>query len=161
MDDDQEPGAAAGLANDVRSIRILSEQESVVDDIYDFVDENPIASVRENVDDIDKAISKIGDLRSTYRSLHKELKRLSPDTYEGDHSIRFDNVLKIVKDYIKDAKDARVNVRSSETDKNNDDMLRKRQTVKLMIDNGSRVVTELGKQFTQNFENMSEQEYVD
>ena len=142
MDDEQKPGAGAGPGNDVRSIRILSEQESVVDDIYDFVDENPIAFVRENLDDIDKSISKIEDLRSTYRSLHKELKRLSPDTYEGDHSIRYDNVVKLIKDYIKEAKDARVNIRTSETDKSNDDMLRKRQTVKLMIANGSRVVTE-------------------
>ena len=69
----------------------------MVDDIYDFVDENPIASIKENVDDIDKAIAKIEDLRSTYRALHKEMKRLSPNTYDANHLTRFTNVTKIIK----------------------------------------------------------------
>ena len=138
--------------------RFVSQADAVTDDIYDFLDENPIDEIRGNVSDLDRNVSKMEELRSQYRTLHRELKRLLPGIYEAEYGHSFRETLEAVKEYIKDAKKERVGLRSREADKTDGDKLRKSQSVKLMIDNGERIVTELEGQFAEPLESMTDQE---
>ena len=138
--------------------RFVSQADAVTDDIYDFLDENPINEIRGNVSDLDRNVSKMEELRSQYRTLHKELKRLLPSTYQAEFGQAYKETLEAIKGYIKDAKNERAGTRSKEANKTDGDKLRKSLSVKLMIDNGERIMTELRGQFAEPLNSMTDQE---
>ena len=58
--------------------KLLAAQESLHDDITDFIDENPTDQLL-TIDDVNAFIDKLEDLRSRYRNAHKEIRDLITD----------------------------------------------------------------------------------
>ena len=86
-------------------------QESIDEDIVDFLDENQIKEISDNVSDIDSAITRVEELRSSYRGIHKELKSKMENDYDPELKDRYEKVLRVIKDYIVKAKEARKDLR--------------------------------------------------
>lgn len=86
---------------------LISQAESISDDIDDFIDENPSYHFGNSIEDLDKAISRIEDLRSAFRARHKELKNHCRDRYGESLHKAYSSTLDVVKEYLKMARDKR------------------------------------------------------
>ena len=76
------------------------ELSTFADDIEDFIDENEIDENSATAE-VDCKISKIEELRTSYRKLHNELKILSEASYEELYERDKERQLSLMKDYIK------------------------------------------------------------
>ena len=59
---------------DEKLCHLNAQTLAMIDDINDFVEENTVADIKFCIDDIDTAISRIEDLRSTFRERIREIK---------------------------------------------------------------------------------------
>ena len=82
----------------IDAIRV--ELSTIADDIEDFIDENEIDENSATAE-VDCKISKIEELRTSYRKLHNELKILSEASYEELYGRDKERQLSLMKDYIK------------------------------------------------------------
>ena len=53
--------------------KMISQLQALSDDIDDYIDENPSNEICESLSDLDFVIRKMEEMRSIYRSKHKEL----------------------------------------------------------------------------------------
>ena len=81
----------------IDAIRV--ELSIIADDIEYFIDENEIDE--NSTSEVDCKISKIEELRTSYRKLHNELKILSEASYEELYERDKERQLSLMKDYIK------------------------------------------------------------
>ena len=93
---------------------LLGQVEAIDDDVTDFIDENPVGEVPSAVEDLDKVIKRMEDLRSGYRSKHKELRIHLGQEYGRELRTTYDNTLDIVKAYIKAAQVRKKELRGNE-----------------------------------------------
>ena len=82
----------------IDAIRV--ELSTIADDIEDFIDENEIDENSATAE-VDCKISKIEELRTSYRKLHNKLEILSEASYEGLYERDKERQLSLMKDYIK------------------------------------------------------------
>ena len=75
------------------------ELSTIADDIEDFIDENEIDE-NSTTAEVDCKISKIEELRTSYRKLHNELNILSEASYEELYGRDKERQLSLIKDYI-------------------------------------------------------------
>ena len=94
-------------------IRLQSLEETLYDDIVDFVDENPTEELLV-IEDINSCVGKLEDLRSKFRNAHTELRRLEEGDYEDKFKERYDKITGIIKDHISAAKETRNDIRNRE-----------------------------------------------
>ena len=93
----------------------FSLEESLNDDITDFIDENPIEELLV-IEDINTCISKLEDLRSKYRNVHREIRRIQPEQYTEDLKDKEAKVMKSIKKHISSAKEIRNDIRNREVE---------------------------------------------
>ena len=72
----------------------------IADDIEDFIDENEVDE-NSTTTEVDCKISKIEEVRTSYRNLQNELKILSEASYEELYGRDKERQLSLMKDYIK------------------------------------------------------------
>ena len=72
----------------------------IADDIEDFIDENEVDE-NSTTTEVDCKISKIEEVRTSYRNLQNELKILSEASYEELYGRDKERQLSSIKDYIK------------------------------------------------------------
>ena len=58
---------------------LQAEQSTLADDITDFLDENDLEGNINEAEDTDSCISRIEQVRSKYRRIHKDLANLKDD----------------------------------------------------------------------------------
>ena len=75
------------------------ELSTIAGDIEDFIDENEIDE-NSTTAEVDCKISKIEELRTSYRKLHDELNILSEASYEELYGRDKERQLSLIKDYI-------------------------------------------------------------
>ncbi len=143
---------------DVSRVRVTSQHEALTADVYDFVDEHPIQDICENVNDIDKVIARAEDLRSSYRGVHNDLKRLLPDEYEETYGQTCSKVLDLIKHYIRHAQDARRKVRGAENVKKVNEEARKSQSLSFILNDCHRIIAELDAEFDVDMDNLEDED---
>ena len=82
----------------IDAIRV--ELSTIVDDVEDFIDENEIDE-NSTTSEVDYKITKIEELRTSYRKLHNDLKILSEASYEELYRRDKERQFSSMKDYIK------------------------------------------------------------
>ena len=143
---------------DVSRVRITSQYDALTADIYDFVEEHSIDDIRENVHDIDKVIARAEDLRSSYRGLHNDLKRLLPDEYEEKYGQERQKIVDLIRHYIRVAQEARRKIRGEENVKKVNEEARKSHSLILMINDCNRIITELLSEFDVDMDDLEDEE---
>ena len=95
---------------------LKTQIESLVDDIDDFLSENPCVDFKNSIFDLDSAIKNIEDLRSTFRCKHKQLEKTYADNteYVNEYGVAYQNKIDELKNYILNAKTYRKDLRSNE-----------------------------------------------
>ena len=81
----------------IDTIRV--ELSTIANDIEDFIDKNEIVE-NSTTSEVDCKISKIEELRTSYRKLHNELNILSEASYEELYGRDKERQLSLIKDYI-------------------------------------------------------------
>ena len=79
-------------------IRKMLEESNLADKIDNFMDENDMECIRHDVQEPEKCIKKLEQLRQEYRSLHKELSQyIQIDGQDDDvHSLRLQSIKKYI-----------------------------------------------------------------
>ena len=137
---------------------IKGQRDSLSEDISDFIDENPADEFENSIEDLDKCVVRIEDLRSAFRTKNKELlNNCHPN--DIDKFEQFSNrVLDQIKDYLKRLKDKRKSLRTTEA--NNKAMLvqNKASKLKFMNEEVKRIITSLQTTFSTDLKNKSDEE---
>ena len=108
---------------------LFNLQEGLYDDINDYIDENVFVE-NSTVDDIDKSVVRVEDLRSKYRGFHKELRCLNNKKYEAEMKEEFEKCLQSIKEYLKTIKSVKTEIRSvASTDQSQLEFLQKEKAV--------------------------------
>ena len=143
-----------------RVSHVAAQQEALSEDIGDYLDENPIDDISQNVGDLDAVIVRIEEFRSSYRSLHKELKAVMGDdeSYSEKYDDRFQSMLSDMKDFIKSAKDARKAARNNEESELMSEKSSKSSSAKLLMIDSNRLISNVEKEIQVTFEELSEQD---
>ena len=105
--------------------KLLSAQEALHDDLLDFVDEESVHDLL-TVEDINLYVAKLESMRSKYRSIHKEIRRLLDDDEEYEKlKDPFEEMLGKVKGELAEAKRIKNEIRAKELDYESQDRYRK------------------------------------
>ena len=92
---------------------------TVREDIDDFLEENAIAEIGTNIQDFDNIAKRAEELRTQFRSVHNKLKSLVGQAYQEEYGTAANEKLTEIKDFIKELKKARKNLRENESVQNN------------------------------------------
>ena len=103
------------MNTDVDKQRLVSLQESARGDITDYILENPSDELL-FIDDVNSCISRIEELRSSYRSIHNDLRTLDPTEYENTLKVAYDETLREIKTFIMNTKAVKNSIRKKEVD---------------------------------------------
>ena len=92
--------------------QLIGQAESISEDIDCFIEENPPADFGNSIEDLDKIINRIEDMRSSFRGKHKEIRaHCTPGLLLGKS---FNATLEAVKLYLKQVRDKRKSLRDGE-----------------------------------------------
>ena len=120
--------------------QLVSQIDTVSLDIIDFIEENPTQHVVLSVEDMDKMISRIEELRSKYRGSHRELQRYIGNTYNENFLQGYNMKLHDIKCFIKEVKAKRNNSRlDQDIAKNNSAMLQAKKLQFLVSETDRRI----------------------
>ena len=77
--------------------QLISQVDSLSEDIYDFIDENPFNEIGKSFEDIDTVITKMEKMRSDFRLAHKELRmsfgeRRYSESFEGYYKQKLNDI---------------------------------------------------------------------
>ena len=104
------------MSDNLEFERLLSLEESLYDDIKDYIDENPVADLL-TIDDVNSFVVKLEGLRSKYRNVHKEIKRFQGnEEYDKAHLNTLNETLQIIKAELAEAKRTKNDLRNDELD---------------------------------------------
>ena len=87
----------------------------------DFIDENPVFEMEDSVTDLEAAIKRVEDFRSTYRTKQRNLVASFGDLYDED----IKNKNNLMADYILKCKDARRKNKSQDEAEKRDKTIKK------------------------------------
>ena len=88
------------LNDDMAEKQIQIEESILSDEIGDFIDENVIADIS-NTDELNSKLSKMEELRSKFRRIHKEM-NLNDDNYDQKYGKEYAVKMNDIKIYIKE-----------------------------------------------------------
>ena len=72
---------------------LTAEESTIAEDIDDYLDENPIKEIGQNIGDHDIVCKRVEDLRSIYRGRHKQLKTSMGDVdYKAKYDIAYSRI---------------------------------------------------------------------
>ena len=88
----------------------------LIDDLNDFMDENPMTDTSSTVEDVDDCIKRAEDIRTAYREMHgRLLEGLGETEYATKHKPTFEKNMLSVKNYIKLGKKRKGDIRKGKT----------------------------------------------
>ena len=130
--------------------RLQNLEEAVSEDINDYIEENQYAE-DSATGDIDTSITKIEELRSKYRSVHKDLKSHNEAVYDTQYKPNYDVNIKAIKDYLASIKEVKKTIRKKEHSENtkmvdehqavvSGERLRKQETSEFLIADVGRIM---------------------
>ena len=123
---------------------LTAEESTIAEDIDDYLDENPIKEIGQNIGDHDIVCKRVEDLRSIYRGRHKQLKTSMGDVdYKAKYDIAYTKRLDDMKKYIKLLKSQRQTLRSGEVLKTDDELKVKEVKFKFLRDQVNESITRL------------------
>ena len=133
------------------------------EDIEDFIEENPSDQFGNSVADLDRIISKVEDMRSTFRGKHNELK-----IHFEDHPGRYDDVLgkvykttlETVKKYLRDARGKRKSLRDNEDYEKVAKLEAREAKIKFLKTEVKRTISSLGSVFTTDINEKSDEDII-
>ena len=121
---------------------LTAEESTIAEDIDDYLDENPIKEIGQNIGDHDIVCKRVEDLRSIYRGRHKQLKTSMGDVdYKAKYDIAYTKKLDDMKKYIKLLKSQRQTLRSGEVLKTDDELKVKEVKFKFLRDQVNESIT--------------------
>ncbi len=103
------------MENDAAAKKLFAAQESLRDDINDFIDENPINQLL-TIDDVNTFVVKLEGSRSKYRNVHKEICNLIDDDDNKVDELKeeYEIMLKSIKVALADAKNVKIAMQNFE-----------------------------------------------
>ena len=142
-------------------------------DIDDHLDENEINVSINVVEDIDKCVSKIERLRTKYRKVYQEVERLKTndeDKEKDELAVNCESVLSRIKNYILEKEQRRSTICQGEAwvrenegnqkERMEDEIKsQKVRSVSFLLNEISRLIVELGNEFSKPKYNVSDEEY--
>ena len=96
--------------------KLRNQAEAVSEDINDYIEENQFTQ-SSSIVDIDTSITKVEELRTKYRSIHKDLKSSHPD-YETDSKPSYEKDIQSIKVYLAEIKKVKSSIRDQEHSEN-------------------------------------------
>ena len=78
------------------------DESTLAEDIADYIDENDVGD-SSTVEEFDSIISRVEQLRTSYRRLHNELRIILQDRYAEEYEESYEKKLQAMKNYIKNA----------------------------------------------------------
>ena len=146
--------------------RLFILQEVKHDDLIDHMTEH-VFNESSAVEDIDKSISRIEDLRSKYRGFHKELRTSNNEKYDAEVKEGFEKCLQSIKEYLKTIRSIKTDIRSiASTDQSQVEFLRQRKeeeekerklnTAEFLISDVERMIDSLEGEFQSDVTDESE-----
>ena len=139
--------------------QIKIQEESMADDIDDFMDENPLDDISSSILDLDNAIKGIESLRSIYRNKHKEIVNgVGEDNYEQKLKDEFQSRIDYMKKYILTAKSYRKTLRMGEEKVKTEGVQLKKQKLKFLGEEVSRSMKDLEDKFCEDLTEESDEE---
>ncbi len=127
--------------------RLVSQVDSLSDDIHDFIDETPPQEISSSIEDLDKAIARIEDLRSAFRTKQKELQTQCWEHQKDSVQKSGEYVLNRIKTYITEAKARRKSIRDEEGAHKVNMLVKKSNKVTFINEEVRRIITDLNKVF--------------
>ena len=103
------------MEQDAIAKKMFASQESLHEDIVDFIDENPLNRLK-TVEDINAFIMRIEDLRSKYRNVHKEMCNVVQHERIAEFKQQYEKMLKTIKEVLADVKDIKTAMQNIEED---------------------------------------------
>ena len=129
--------------------QLMSTATSIADDIEDYIEEHPSNDVGNSIDDIDKVLGKMEELRSAFRGKHNELKvQCGPHRYPPNLEGSRETTLARIKSYLTEVRARRKLLRDGEETAKTTSMVAKREKLKFMIAEVIRTTTGLKNVFT-------------
>ena len=105
--------------------QLLIKETTLSYDIKDYIEENPVDCLHDSVNDLDVAIRRVEDFRTTYRGKHVELCTIMGEQYDVKSGKLNQNMMGTIKNYILQAKRIRKMIRESEVLEKQDEKLTK------------------------------------
>ena len=84
--------------------QLAVEESTISEDIDDFLGENEVEDVGDELSDYDALAKRAEMFRSSYRNLHKQLQTVMAEAYEPKYEPAYSNKLKSIKEYINSLK---------------------------------------------------------
>ena len=75
--------------------QLIIDESTITEDICDFINENSINDICNSNEELNEAIRKIEEMRSKYRSKHKELQLNLSENYEAKFSKVYQNTMSL------------------------------------------------------------------
>ena len=136
-----------------RTVKHLKSQAgSLSEDITDFIDENPAKEFSSSIEDLDKCVARIEDLRSAFRTKHKEL--LSHCHLDHIRNLEDPYLAKMseVKSYLKELKSKRKALRDNEEGRRAKLVQDRESKVKFINEEVRRIIKSLNDVFSDDLD---------
>ena len=137
--------------------QLITQEATLYEDINDYLEENPVEDISESLKDLDVAISKVDNLRSTYRGKHNDLRAVMSERYDKHFGKSYEDNMFRIKKYILHAKNDRRQIRESE-------ILEKRETkgksFTFLLNEGNRLIFDLESTMIRSLEDVSDREVI-
>ena len=129
--------------------QLVIQEGTISQDIDDFLEENVIKEIGNNVADHDDICRRIETLRTSYRGMHNQLKAsMDPGDYKDKYEVEYNERIQSIKDYIKCLKSKRRSLRDGEDTKLKDESEAKETKFKFLEQQISDSITRLDAVFS-------------
>ena len=146
-------------------IKLESKFITLLEEIDDHIDENPINRYTVSVEDIDSCVDKIEKLRTQQRTVNREIaSKLKSDEYDRKFGTKYEITMANIKEYIIHAKEHKSTIRqadkavlqndnSSKAKKEAEEISQKKRSAEFLINEVLRLTSELNTEFSKEKEN--------
>ena len=88
--------------------QLISQADSIGEDIDDYIDDYPVYELANSVDDLDHAVDKVERMRSEFRTVHKEIRIFYGERrYQQDFINGYKSKLDTIREYLSNVRDKR------------------------------------------------------
>ena len=143
-------------SRDVQFRMLKFQLRSLMEDIDDFIEENPVKAIEDCVTDLDAAIKRAEELRSMYRNLFKEIEAQLQDDEEEDYLDR----LLTIKSYILNAKECKRLCRMKDMSGKRIEDKRRSEVFTFIVDDVERLMSELEGECVVDITNLDEKDLI-
>ena len=150
---------------DSEIINLESKFLTLLEEIDDHIDENPINKLTVSIEDIDSSVDKVERLRSQQRAVNREIARkLTSEEYKIQFGEKYELAMTNIKEYIIHAKERKNEIRHSEKDslqvdnsskarKAAEEDSQKKRSAEFLVNEVHRLTSELSTEFSKDVSN--------